>query len=730
MDKKEITPQNARNEAEIFAELEKLCTSPGFIHAIAYFCWRDNLIKFSGDQVTEADVEHQYSHDKLLRTEISTLIGLMAKGKIDLDHPSPATIQHYIDTSEALLYEMHMSLQKPWLSAFQAMVKNQEKAKPINPFDNAEGLREPIFYAGESAYNFQYQELARLKYHADNDWLNAHVGFTIDEAYELVRALGQLQLEKIVRLRKTILKLPPEQWSFVPGFVFSAEELETPTGMAIAKIEQILKAFCFNTEGANSPFSSLSSFNETNAAPIFKISENSFILLQHYSLLEALYEAPYFWMLLDKSYSAAASKHRGEFAEQFLFDRLTHVFGHSNVFRNVDIYKGKNRFAEADVLVLYGDRAIVVQAKSKRLTIEARKGNDLQLKDDFKKAIHDAYDQALLCAQAILGDGYRFTVSSGEEIILPIKPKTILPLCTVSDHYPALSAQARQFLKLTTNNTIHPPMVTDVFFVDVLTEMLDTPLNLLNYLALRSKFDKQLLISQEITTLGYHLKHNLWLEEQYNIVNLGDDFTSALDIAMSARRMGVPGERTPKGILTRFNNTPIGDLLAEIEASKTPELVGLGMLLLQFGSNSATHINNGIEQLVRSAMLGGQVHDMSVPAEAERAGFTIHVSPKPDDEARERLSTHCQVRKYETQSDAWYGILLTPGTGKIKSALVVQSKWKSDAEMDKVLATWPRKSMIPIESLSKRIRKQKTGRNDPCPCGSGIKYKKCCLSGN
>jgi uncharacterized protein len=24
-------------------------------------------------------------------------------------------------------------------------------------------------------------------------------------------------------------------------------------------------------------------------------------------------------------------------------------------------------------------------------------------------------------------------------------------------------------------------------------------------------------------------------------------------------------------------------------------------------------------------------------------------------------------------------------------------------------------------------RENKTGRNDPCPCGSGLKYKKCCL---
>lgn len=24
--------------------------------------------------------------------------------------------------------------------------------------------------------------------------------------------------------------------------------------------------------------------------------------------------------------------------------------------------------------------------------------------------------------------------------------------------------------------------------------------------------------------------------------------------------------------------------------------------------------------------------------------------------------------------------------------------------------------------------RKKTGRNDPCPCGSGLKYKKCCLA--
>ena len=52
--------------------------------------------------------------------------------------------------------------------------------------------------------------------------------------------------------------------------------------------------------------------------------------------------------------------------------------------RHWNVGKGK-KVGEIDVLVIFGDRAIVLQAKSKRLTLEARKGNDNQIKDDFKK---------------------------------------------------------------------------------------------------------------------------------------------------------------------------------------------------------------------------------------------------------------------------------------------------------------------------------------------------------
>ncbi|MBK5101444.1 MAG: SEC-C domain-containing protein [Desulfobacteraceae bacterium] len=34
----------------------------------------------------------------------------------------------------------------------------------------------------------------------------------------------------------------------------------------------------------------------------------------------------------------------------------------------------------------------------------------------------------------------------------------------------------------------------------------------------------------------------------------------------------------------------------------------------------------------------------------------------------------------------------------------------------------------PYRPLSRTSSSPKIGRNEPCPCGSGLKYKKCCLN--
>ena len=135
----------------------------------------------------------------------------------------------------------------------------------------------------------------------------------------------------------------------------------------------------------------------------------------------------------------------------FFNSLLVGVFGEACVHQGVHIFKSKGvEVGEIDVLVVFGDRAIVLQAKSKRLTLEARKGNDLQLQDDFKKAVRNSCDQALSCAEALGDATYTLRDAGGELLILARPLKQVFPMCVVADHYPALAFQAQQFLKFKT----------------------------------------------------------------------------------------------------------------------------------------------------------------------------------------------------------------------------------------------------------------------------------------
>jgi len=530
-------------------------------------------------------------------------------------------------------------------------------------------------------------------------------------------------MKRLIECNRRLDGQAPAERTVLPGFMFTTEDAAQALAMSKETIERVLDAFSCKSDERNTFFSALNEFNIANSRPILKTQDGSYILFQHYSLFEAVYESPFFWMNDDKAYMQTALTHRGHFTEEVSADRLEAVFGAAHVLRNVNIYKGKNRFSEADSLVLYGDRAIVIQAKSKRLTIEARKGNDRQLKDDFKMAIQNAYDQSLLCAEALTNDGFRFVAPSGTEIVISDKPKVVFPVCIVSDHYPALAFQARQFLKATVTPTIQPPLVTDIFALDVFAEMLNTPLHFLNYLTLRARLGSKLMAPNELATLGFHLKYNLWLDDKYDVVNFTEEFAAELDIAMLARRNSFPGKTTPEGVLTRFDNLAIGRLLTEIEAAASPMLTGVGLHLLQIDTESATFLSAGLDRIVREAREDGGSHDISTKAKASESGLTVHCNVLPDDAAHERLFVHCKVRKYDTKANAWYGLLLDPGSGGIRAALTIEGDWRPDPEMDAVMKIWPKREPVPITQLASGPRK--IGRNEPCPCGSGRKYRKC-----
>ena len=98
---------------------------------------------------------------------------------------------------------------------------------------------------------------------------------------------------------------------------------------------------------------------------------------------------------------------------------------------------------------------------------------------------------------------------------------------------------------------------------------------------------------------------------------------------MAARRDGVPGKRTPTGILTHLKDTPLGIILEEIENRSEVAAVEVGLELLKLSSKGADDVNLAIKKII-SAASDGKQHDFTVAISGE-SGLTIHCNTLPNE---------------------------------------------------------------------------------------------------
>jgi hypothetical protein len=705
-----------RPEQEIFEELALLAATPGFAHVIAFFCARDNFT-WHQDEMRAEDMQHLYSRARLIRTEMFTLIGLMARANPEYDALPPDDPAGIATRAEALLEEMHHSMTMPWNEAIGEAMANGDAP---DQWKSAEAMREPIFYGGEAAFSVQNCDFAGEKYAADDDWLIEHKGASISDMIAVAKAIGDLHAEKLADVARAGLAHIGDP-RFLAAFTFAATEIEARLEVPAERIKASIDAFALELSDGNPTFRSLHDFNAATATPIIQVDPGRFILFHFNALADALYESPFYWLVADKKYASTALKHRGQYTEAFALRRLSEVFGSARVYQGVNIDRGKgDRLGEIDVLMLFGDRAIVLQAKSKRLTMESRRGNDLQLKGDFKAAIQDSYDQAMECCAALRDPSLRFSTSDGTVVEPPDNLTQIFPICLVADHYPALAFQTEQFLVRQDVPAVLAPLVIDVFMLDVMAELLSRPLRFLSYLELRSLFGSRVSIHHEITLLAYHIKYNLWLDDEYDFVALEDDFAADLEIAMGARRAGLPGRKTPEGILTAIEGRQIDSLIKAIEAEPFGPMIDLVMLLYQLSGKSMKELAAGVDGVLQSAQMKGS-SDFTLGF--AHAGLTIHANFRPRSEAEPRLLAHMAMRKYTQKAPEWFGLCLDPRSGAIRFGEKIAFPWKYDGSIARMAADLGK----PARSVIAASVGPKLGRNDPCHCGSGKKYKKCHL---
>lgn len=699
-----------RTEEQCFQDLVELCQNPGFAHAISILCFRDNWISLK-DQITGKIIAEKKKPQRLIRTEIASLIGGLLGGSGSIDLPDQNVIADYLERTERLLEEIH-----------QCMVKDAfaNLAADASPLSTGEAIREAAFYATESAYPFQYTEFAQLRYQHDEQWLANSVGFTLKDAKKICDAIVGIQSQRAIRQLESLRTTDPRLWTMLPAFQLEKCEVVSVSGLPEKTVEAFLDAFTCDVGFDNSSYKSVTDFNITSARPIVLLDGRHF-LFQYASLTEAIYESPAHWMYQDVAYRATASANKGEFTEAMTSRFLKKVFGDEHVFQNLELFEGSSRVGEIDVYVSFGEIGIVLQCKSQKLTAASRSGNLANIQKDFKLAIQEAYDQCRSCFNGLMNEDIVAKDTAGNVVKLT-KPQRVFPVTVISDHYPALSAQVQQFLKTDPTEGFENPLCIDLFSLDVLSELVPSPIRILAYLERRALYYIRIMTTNELGVLGYFLKLNLWLENENEFLSIDDSLASDIDAAMIVRREGLPGKDTPEGLLTRFKGTFVGRVIDDVDRNPNALCVELGLSLLEMGEDGI----NQIEALVSRMAENGR-GDVTLPMENRSSGLTIHCNSDPQFLAEQSLRQHMVRRKYYQKAEKWLGLNIDPATRLVRFGAYVRQKHVFDYGLEALMASAP--PMVKTEDVLRRPKRRRVGRNERCPCGSGKKHKDCCGKG-
>jgi uncharacterized protein YecA (UPF0149 family) len=85
-------------------------------------------------------------------------------------------------------------------------------------------------------------------------------------------------------------------------------------------------------------------------------------------------------------------------------------------------------------------------------------------------------------------------------------------------------------------------------------------------------------------------------------------------------------------------------------------------------------------------------------------GLTFYINKEKKLHLSQILDDYANSKMHETKSNQWICIILEPNNdGDYNISFLINNK-----------------------TDQMEITSEKIGRNDPCPCGSGEKYKKCC----
>lgn len=728
-----------RKTKVILENLQSLIQSKGYIYALCLIIYEDFHIYLKEIH----KVNHQ---SRLSKNEVSLIIGFLIQTKIDYSIPDTPleTIEMKKKTYE-LFEELHISIVSPIFKNLEKKYSSQVEEPNIRKgwksfFSGDKMFIEPIFYANDGVYEFQYLDFLEKKYRYDNQWLKLNRNFEFGNIKLILERIKNVLDEKSKQVNFLSLKenlsdmiayvkekapktnfdtdlkailpilefyqfsnlfvdpieneplsnlktISHEHWekfyfNLLDLFVIRKNDFDTKLN-----IEAFLKNFSINTldKHNNKKFKQIGDFNIFISQPILQLDNERFFIPIKNRLVEACYESPFYWMLQDKNYLNTLFKNRGSSSEDITFELLVSVFGKDKTYRSVKITTNRGYDdTDIDVLCILGNKALCVQVKSKKLTELSRKGDYNKIQDDFKAAIQDAYNQGIVSRHKILEKKSKFYTKDGSEITIPESIDEVYIMGITTENYPSLSYQVYTLLEKEDSEPF--PLFLTIFDLEVVSHYLNTPYDLLYYVRQRINLMEYFRAENELVYLSYHLENKLWKPENNTLMVLENDIANAIDRNYYPLRIGAEITDDGDALKNRWKNKDFEALCHQIYNSNKPNITDIIFTLLDWDGESRDKLIEFIHKVKYQTIQDDSKQNFSIISnfEGENSGVT-YLSTNNDNSAEllDNLLKLCNGRRYKSRASIWIGFGSLRNSNQLIDTIVfTKQKWEYDKDLE------------------------------------------------
>lgn len=709
------------DKTSIVQKIEDITKEKGFIYSLAIIL----LQSFFHDPEEAADIDW---HSKLSFQEISFLTGLMVKNSISIELPTEADCRSHIERVNQLFQELHSSYMKPFKDHMQNIAKQITVSDGGDPriseniLGSGNSLSEAIFYGDSGAYDFQLWNFAIKKYEKDGDWLKNNKGINIVTAVAICRKLKELAVDKCASVFKTnnFIELAKAALSV---FCFTEKNLSE---LLSDEVKKILEIFSVTPATENKMLFAPGEYNVINSNPIIVLGNGLYFIPILFNFAQSIYESPFYWMIKDEKYKERSLINRGQSTVGIARGLLSNIFGESNVFEQVVIEKQRGQVVtDIDLLAVAGNKAVVVQVKSKKLTSLARTGDEEQLRKDFVAAIQDAYDQGRISRGAILNEKVRLIKSDGNEVILDDSINDVYIICVTSDHYPAVMYQTKTFLKKSESDPY--PIVLNVFDLEILAYYLKCPFEFLYYLRQRVLLHEHFMGQSEIDLLAYHLNQKLFPlkdEKSGRPIDwaLVEGMGQLIDAHFPSACGHAPKTKAMQRLHAKWSNPDFQEMVDQLKKSKQPGLTDAIFYLFDLAGKGADQFISEVKALKERCLRERKSLRFHMATNKGDSGICYVCDFDNGEKLFRHLTEYCMVKKYQMKANLWLGFgAMANSLKNFDLVMFGNGPWAHDPQLEQISKKYYTRS-TPFNLKTR----EKIGRNDLCACGSGKKYKKCC----